>query len=58
VNQTILDRLNASGDLYLTQTRLSGALVLRMVVGQTWTERRHVVRAWELIRRTAAEVAS
>ena len=55
VNQHILDRLNASGQLYLTHTRLDGRLTLRLCVGQAKTERRHVERAWELIRAAAPE---
>ena len=47
VNQAILDRLNASGELFLTHTKLDGKLVLRMSIGQTHTERRHVEAAWE-----------
>ncbi|MCR4412880.1 MAG: pyridoxal-dependent decarboxylase, partial [Thermoguttaceae bacterium] len=49
-NQRLLDRLNGSGQVYLSHTRLDGKLTLRFCVGQTNTERRHVVRAWEQIR--------
>ncbi len=52
-NQRLLDRLNQSGKLYLTHTKLGGRMTLRLCVGQTHTERRHVEQAWELIRRTA-----
>lgn len=55
-NQRIMDRLNASGALYLTHTRLDGKLTLRLCVGQTYTEARHVERAWRLIREAAEEV--
>jgi aromatic-L-amino-acid decarboxylase len=54
VNQGILDRLNGSGRLYLTHTRLGGRLTLRMSIGQMGTRRRHVRRAWQLIREAAA----
>ena len=54
VNQGIMERLNASGDLYLTHTKLDGKLVLRMSIGQAHTEARHVERAWERIREAAA----
>ena len=47
--QALLDRLNATGRLYLTSTRLDGRLVLRLAVGGTWTERRHVEAAWDAI---------
>jgi aromatic-L-amino-acid decarboxylase len=48
-NQKLLDRLNASGDLYLTHTRLDGRLTLRMSIGQAHTEFRHVEKAWQRI---------
>ncbi|MEE8391749.1 MAG: pyridoxal-dependent decarboxylase [Anaerolineae bacterium] len=53
INQRLLDRLNQSGDLYLTHTRLDGRLTLRFCVGQTHTESRHVERAWKRIRKVA-----
>jgi len=56
VSQRILDRLNSSGRIYLTHTRLGGHLTLRMSIGQTHTQRRHVQRAWELICQAATEV--
>jgi aromatic-L-amino-acid/L-tryptophan decarboxylase len=57
INEAILARLNASGDLYLSHTRLDGRYTLRMSIGQTHTERRHVEHAWHLLRAAAAEPA-
>ena len=48
-NQKLMDQLNQSGNIYLTHTRLDGKLTLRLCVGQTQTEARHVERAWQLI---------
>jgi aromatic-L-amino-acid decarboxylase len=56
VNEAIMERLNAAGDLYLTHTRLDDRYTLRLCVGQTHTEREHVQRAWERIRGAALEV--
>jgi aromatic-L-amino-acid decarboxylase len=53
VNERLLDRLNRSGKLYLTHTRLDGKYTLRLCVGQTNTEERHVSQAWALIQATA-----
>ena len=53
VNETIMMRLNKSGDLYLTHTKLHDRLTLRMCIGQTNTEMRHVQRAWKRIREEA-----
>ena len=49
INERILDRLNRSGEIYLTHTRLNGRLVLRMSVAAAQTQRRHVQRAWRAI---------
>jgi len=48
-NQVLMDRLNASGDLFLTHTKLDGKFTLRFCVGQTNTQARHVERAWQRI---------
>jgi len=58
VNQELMERVNKSGRLYLTHTMLDERLTLRLCVGQTHTEARHVRRAWEVIQETAREVAS
>jgi aromatic-L-amino-acid decarboxylase len=57
-NQTIMDRLNRSGDLFLTHTKLNGKLTLRLCVGQTNTEARHVEKAWNRIREEAEKLAA
>jgi len=58
VNQAIMDRLNQSGDLFLTHTKLNGKLTLRLSVGQMNTKARHVVHAWKRIRDEASSVTS
>ena len=51
--QTIMDRVNHSGRAYFSHTRLDDRLVLRLCVGQTKTEQRHVHAVWELIKDAA-----
>ncbi|MBM3880266.1 MAG: aspartate aminotransferase family protein [Verrucomicrobia bacterium] len=55
VNERLLERLNASGRLYLTHTRLGERYTLRFCVGQTHTELEHVQRAWDSIRSAAPQ---
>ncbi len=55
-NQTLLDRLNQSGALHLTHTRLNDKLTLRLSIGQTRTEARHVERAWQLLQAEASRL--
>jgi aromatic-L-amino-acid decarboxylase len=53
INQRLMDRLNQSGDIYLTHTGMHDRLTLRFCVGQTSTERRHVEHAWRRIQEEA-----
>jgi aromatic-L-amino-acid/L-tryptophan decarboxylase len=52
-NQSLMDRLNRSGKLYLTHTKLDGRVTLRLCVGQTNTQERHVEQAWQQIQKEA-----
>jgi aromatic-L-amino-acid decarboxylase len=52
-NEELMNRLNRSGDLYLTHTRLDGRFTLRFCVGQTTTTHRHVEQAWKRIQQEA-----
>lgn len=53
LNQAILDRVNASGELFVGPTRLNGRLVIRLAIGNLKTTRAHVERAWALLREAA-----
>jgi len=55
-NKLLMDRLNQSGNLYLTHTMLNDRFVLRFCVGQTNTEMRHVETAWLRIQEEAARL--
>ena len=52
--QAIMDRVNDSGRAFLSHTRLADRLVLRLCVGQSNTEERHVRAVWKLICEAAA----
>jgi aromatic-L-amino-acid decarboxylase len=54
LNESILDRVNASGSVYLSHTKLGGRYVLRLAIGNMRTEPRHVAEAWRLLREAAA----
>lgn len=53
LNEQLMHTLNASGSLFLTHTKVNDIFTLRMVIGQTNVDKRHVERAWELIQETA-----
>jgi aromatic-L-amino-acid decarboxylase len=53
VNRQLMKRLNASGDIYLTHTSLQDRITLRLSIGQTSTELRHIENAWRRIQEEA-----
>lgn len=55
-NRQLLDSLNTSGEIYLTHTSLKNRYTIRLCIGQTHTELRHVENAWQLIREHAAKL--
>jgi len=57
INKALLEKVNASGKVFLTHTVLRGRFTIRMVVGQRTTEERHVRTAWEVILSAARESA-
>src|SRR5262249_1753849 len=50
INDAIMHAVNASGEAYLSHTRLNGRLVLRFAIGNIRTTEAHVRKAWELLK--------
>ena len=50
LNSEIVERINASGRAYLTQTKLRGRTVMRIGLGNVLTTEEHLRKAWEMIR--------
>ena len=50
-------KLNAGGEVYLTASKLGDDSFIRVSIGQTTTEQRHVDRLWELIDEAAPAIA-
>jgi aromatic-L-amino-acid decarboxylase len=45
----LMQRVNTSGELYLTHTVVNGNVALRLAIGSTLTERGHVQAAWHAL---------
>lgn len=53
INETLLETINNSGQLFLTHTKIRGVFSLRMIIGQTYVEKQHVDRALQIIQQAA-----
>ena len=53
LNQRLLHQINKTGKIYLTHTKLKDIYTLRLVVGQTYQQKKHIDKAWNLIQETA-----
>jgi aromatic-L-amino-acid/L-tryptophan decarboxylase len=49
LNEAIVEAVNASGDAYLTHTRVAGRVAMRVGIGNILTARPHLERAWTRI---------
>jgi aromatic-L-amino-acid decarboxylase len=49
-NEALLQRVNASGEIFISHTRLNGRYVLRLAIGNERTTEEDVRRAWDVIR--------
>ncbi|MBA2555878.1 MAG: amino acid decarboxylase [Chloroflexi bacterium] len=57
LNEELMRRVNATGEIFISHTRLSGRFTLRLAVASIRTEPRHVERAWQLIRETGGALS-
>jgi aromatic-L-amino-acid/L-tryptophan decarboxylase len=55
-NRTLLERVNASGEIFISHCVLNGRYTLRLAVGVMSTTEDDVRRAWDLLRREAARL--
>ena len=49
LNERVMAAVNATGEAYLSHTKLRGRYVLRLAIGNIRTDERHVRHAWELL---------
>lgn len=55
LNERLMNAVNASGEAYLSHTKLNGNLALRLSVGSIRVEARHIEKVWHLLNKHLAE---
>ncbi|MCP4725200.1 MAG: amino acid decarboxylase [bacterium] len=53
INNELMLKINSTGKLYLSHTKLNGKFIIRFAIGNIKTNEDHIKKAWELIRSTA-----
>ena len=49
LNERIMNAINASGEAYLSHTKLNGVFTLRLSVGSIRVEERHLKKVWDIL---------
>ena len=56
MNAQIIDRINATGEAFLSHTKLNDRYTIRLAIGNIATAEKHVARVWELVKQESAKL--
>jgi aromatic-L-amino-acid/L-tryptophan decarboxylase len=56
LNERLMHAVNASGEAFISHTKLRGALTLRLAIGNIRTDETHVRRTWQLLNEKLSEL--
>ena len=57
LNAALLEAVNATGEMFISHTKIDGRYTLRLAIGNLRTTEADVAAAWEILRREAAALA-
>jgi aromatic-L-amino-acid decarboxylase len=57
LNETLMNNVNAAGEIFLSHTRLRDVFTLRLAIGNIRTSEAHVRHAWELLNEALAHLS-
>ena len=56
LNENLMNKVNETGKLFITHTKLNDKFVIRLVISGIRTKEKHVNDAWELLKKTYSEI--
>ncbi len=56
MNAQIIDRINTTGEAFLSHTKLNGRYTIRLAIGNIATAEKHVARVWKLVQQESAKL--
>ena len=54
INNKLIKKLNETGKIYLTHTKIKNIISIRMPIGSTYVKKKHIKKSWDLIKKTAS----
>ena len=55
LNERLMNDINATGEAYISHTKLAGKLALRVSIGSIRVEERHIEKLWQLLKNGVSE---
>ena len=56
INNKLIKKLNETGKIYLTHTKIQNIISIRMPIGSTYVKKKHIKKSWDLIKKTASTI--
>jgi aromatic-L-amino-acid decarboxylase len=55
-NAHIIEKVNATGEAFLSHTKLNGRYIIRLAIGNLGTTEKHITRVWKLIKNEVTQL--
>ena len=56
INNKLIKKLNETGKIYLSHTKIQNIISIRMPIGSTYVKKKHIKKSWDLIKKIASTI--